>query len=88
MNAMCDLTQFFVSTVTTETHAEHPTKILMKNFILSFGIVAIPVVDTSSCFKSVFKGMCAALGIVYWNLSRGNHKGAIIEKYHFFLNKT
>ena len=88
MNAMSYVTQFFVSTVTTETHAEHPTKILMNNFVLSFGMVAIPVVDTRICFKSVFKGMCAALGIVYWNLSCGNHKGTSIERYHFFLNKT
>ena len=32
--------------------------------------------------------MCTTLGIIYWPLARGNHKGISIEKYHCFLNKT
>ena len=32
--------------------------------------------------------MCAALGVIYLPLARGNHKFISIEKYHRFLNKT
>ena len=65
MNDMCDLTQVFVSTNTTETHAEHLAKLFMENVVLSFITVAIFVVDANSQFKSEFKDMFAALGIVY-----------------------
>ena len=84
---MCDLTQFVVSNITTETHAEHIAKILMENVVLSFGMAVILVVDTNSRFKRVFKDMCTALGIIYWPLARGNHKGTIVEKYNCFLIK-
>ena len=51
-------------------------------------MVVIIVVYAECWFKIVFKYMCAALGIIYWPLARGNHKGINIEKYHLFLKKT
>ena len=51
-------------------------------------MVAIIIFNDNIWFKSVFKDMCAALGIIYWYLTRGNHKDVSIEKYHRFLNKT
>ena len=88
LNDMCDLTQFFVYTITTETHAEHIILFFMENVVLSFGMVVIIVVGADSRFKSFFKDMCTALGIVYLSLECGNHKGTRIEKYHQFLNRT
>ena len=85
---MCDLTQFVVSTITTETHAEYFAKLFMENVVLLFGMVLILVVDDNSRFKIVFKYMCASLVIIYWPLVRRNHKGMRVEKYHRFLNKT
>ena len=63
-------------------------EIFMDNIVLLFGMVAILVVDANGWFKSVFKDMCAAMGIIYWHLKRGNHKGMIVEKYPRFINKT
>ena len=60
----------------------------MENAILWFVMVVILSVDADSCFKSVFKDICADLLIIYWTFARGNHKGMIIEKYHCFLNKN
>ena len=87
LNAMYDLMQFVVSTITTDTHAEHLVKLFIKNVVLLFSMVVILAVDADSRFKSVFKYMCAALGIIYWPLARGNHKGTSVEKYHRFLKK-
>ena len=72
LNNMGDLTQFIVSAVTTETHAEHLTKTFMENFVLLFSIVVILVVDADIQLNSVFKDMCAALGIIYWPLAHRN----------------
>ena len=88
LNAMCYLTQLVVSNITTETHTEHLTKLFMENYILLFGMVAILVINADSRFKNVFKDICAALGIIYWSLERGNHNILRVEKYHRFLNKT
>ena len=60
----------------------------MENFILLFIMVAIIVINTSIQFKNVFEDMWLTLGIIYWPLSNGNHKGMIVKKYHCFLNKT
>jgi len=49
---------------------------------------SVVVVDDGSTFKHVFKLMCEALSIIYWCLSRGNHRGNSVERYHRFLNKT
>ena len=58
---MCDLTQFVVSNFTTETHVGHLEKLFMENFILSFGMFVIPVIDSDSRFNIVFKDICTAL---------------------------
>ena len=88
LNLMCDLTQFFVSDITMETYVEHLSKLFMDNFVLLFGTFTILVANSKSGFNSIFKYMCAALGIIYWPLLYGNHKNASIEKFHCFLYKT
>ena len=59
----------------------------MEIFVLSFGMVVILIIDADSRFKSIFKDMCAVLGIIYWPLAFGNQKSMSVEKYHLFLNK-
>ena len=60
----------------------------MEQVVLSFGMVAVVVVDADSKFLHFFKDMCKRLNINVWPLSRGNHKGRSVERYHRFLNKT
>ena len=88
MNAMCDVMQFFIYTITTETYVEHLATLFMKNFVLSFVMVAIIFIDADSRFKNLFKYMCADLGIIYCTLAHGNNKGTRVEKYHNFFDKT
>ena len=85
---MCDLTQFFVSTITMETHAEYIAKPFTGNIIISLGMVANLVIDADIWFKSVFRDICASLEINYWPLVCGNNKGKSISNYHQFFNKT
>ena len=59
----------------------------MENVVILFGIVAILIVNVESWFKSVFKDICAALGIIYWPLARGNHKGMRVENITAFSKK-
>ena len=51
-------------------------------------MVAVVVVDADSKFLHLFKNMCQQLDFIFWPLSRGNHKGNSVEKYHRLLNKT
>ena len=88
MNCMCDLTQFVVSILVENATSEVLAKLFMEHVVLSFGMVAVVVVDADSKFLSVFQAMCTALDIELWPLARGNHKGLLVEKYHRFLNKT
>ena len=85
---MCDLTQFFGSNITTDTHMEHLAKLFMENGVLLFSVFAIIVVDVNSQFNSTLNDMCASLGIIYWPLAHGNHKVISFGNYHLFLNKT
>ena len=88
MNSMCDISQFVVSSATTDITAANLAQLFMKDVVLSFGMCSVVVVDDGSTFKHVFKLMCNALSITYWCLSRGNHRGNSVERYHRFLNKT
>lgn len=59
----------------------------MEQVVLNFGMVAIVVVDADSRFLSKFEAMCKILKLTFWPLSRGNHKGNLVEHYHRFPNK-
>ena len=72
---MCDLTQFVISSVTTITTAESLAKLFMEEVVLSYGMIAILVVDADSWFNGNFEAMCKILRITSWQLSRRNHKG-------------
>ena len=88
MNAMCDLTQFVVSSATENPTAESLAQTFMEDVVLTFGMVAVVVVDADSKFLREFEEMCKALKMVFWPLARGNHKAMRVECYHRFLNKT
>ena len=88
MNCMCDLTQFIISIIVKEANSMNLGKLFMEQVVLSFGMVAVVVVDADSKFLHSFKEMCKRLNINLWPLSRGNHKGMSVERYHGFLNKT
>ena len=79
MNAMCDLTQFVVSMLITDATAEHLGKIFMEQVVLTFGLVAVVVVDADSKFLGLFEDMCHRLGFIFWPLSRGYHKALSVE---------
>ena len=60
----------------------------MEHVLLKYGMCAVIVVDAASNFKGIFEQMCSILSITFWPLSRGNHHGLSVERYHRFLNKT
>lgn len=88
MNAMCDLTQFIVSIVVSNANSTVLAKLFMEQVVLTFGMVAVVVVDADSKFLGNFSAMCDILDIKLWPLTRGNHKGLSVERYHRFLNQT
>ena len=87
INAMRDLTQFIILYITTYTKAESLAKLFMEEVVLSFGRVAVAVVDTDRQFKGSFEEMCKFLQIKFWPLACGNHKVKSVEKYHRLLKK-
>ena len=87
-NCMYDLTQFIVSCILIETRSEALSIFLMKQVILTFGMITAVVVNTDSRFRSTFEAMCKLLKLIFWSLSRRNHKGNSVESYHKFLDKT
>ena len=57
MNSMCDLTQFVVSTLVENASSEILAQLFMETVVLSFGMVAVVVVDADSKFLGIFKEM-------------------------------
>ena len=88
LNCMCDLTQFVVSIVTSDTTAATLSQLIMEQVLLKYGMCAVIVVDAASNFRGIFEQMCSILSITFWPLARGNHHGLSVERYHRFLNKT
>ena len=65
MNSMCDISQFVVSSATTDITAAHLAQLFIMDVILSFGMCSVVVVDNGSSFKQLFKLICEALDITY-----------------------
>ena len=84
---MCDLTQFVISSFIWNINVEILEKIFMEEVALLFGMTSVIVVDVDRKFRSVFDNMCKALKVHFFPLSRGNHKGLSVDKYHQFLKK-
>ena len=88
MNSMCDLTQLIVSSPTLDIDTASLAQIFVSDVIINFRVYSVVLIDDGSTFKSVFVGICNSLNINNWCLSRGNHRGNLVERYHRFLNKT
>ena len=88
MNALGNLTQFIVSILVNEATSKILGKLFIEQVVFTFDMVAVVVVDADSEFLHLFEEMCKALGVIFWPLSRGNHKGNDVKRYHRFLNKT
>ena len=65
MNCICDLTHFVIIMLVNGARSETLGKLFMEQVLLSFGIVAVVVVDANSKFLSVFEIMCLALGLIF-----------------------
>ena len=79
---MCNMSQFIVSTSTSDIISPYLATLFMENVILSFGMYSVIVVDDESPFKGVFKEICSSLKITHWVLSQGNHKVLSVERFH------
>lgn len=88
MNAMCDITQFVVSSLTVDISVASLAQLFVANIILSFGMCSAVVIDDVSTFKGAFISICIVLDIRQWCLARGNYRGNSVERYHRFLNKN
>ena len=88
LNCMCDLTQFIVSCILIDTRSEALSNLFMEQVILTFGIVAVAVMDADRWFLSTFEATYKPIKLTFWPLSRVNHKGKSVERYHrLFLTK-
>ena len=59
----------------------------MEEFLLSFDMVAVVVVDSDIRVRGAFEKMCKFLKITLWPLSHGNNKGNSVENHHQLLKK-
>ena len=82
MSILCDLTQFSISQITHDATSETLSKFFMENGVLTFGMVAIVIVDADRKFRHLFEEMCASLKTNSWILARGSHKSCSVECYH------
>ena len=75
LNSMCDITQFVVSSATSDISSAALTQLCISDVVLTFGMCSVVVIDDGSIFKGVFITMCSKLDLIYWCLSRGNRRG-------------
>ena len=80
MNCMCDLTQFVVSVLVTDTTSEILSKFFMEHVVLSFGMVAVIIVDTDSKFLNLFQAICVSLLVLnFGSLLEVTIKGLVLN---------
>ena len=57
MNCMCGLTKFVISIIVDDACSEILSKLFMEEVVLSFGMVAVVIIDADSKFLSLFGKM-------------------------------
>ena len=88
LNAMCDMTQFVVSTPVKCLVAAHIARAFMEGVLLKVGLCVVVVVDEGREFCSLFRDMCRLLNIKCHVVAKRNHKAVGVERYHRFLNHS
>ena len=79
---MCDLTQFVVSTIVTNPTSHLLAKLFMEQVVLTFGLVAVVVVDADSKFLNVFRSMIRKLLSRHiFTIRRTNYERFYDEQY-------
>jgi len=70
LNTMYNITQFvLVSSVVENPTAEVLAQALMKDVVLTFGMVHVIIVDADNKFLHVFEEMRTSLKIMFWPLA-------------------
>jgi hypothetical protein len=88
VTAMCDMTQFVVTTPANSTLASDLSPLFMQDVLLEIGFCVVVAIDEGSTFKGAFRDMCHHLKIRYHTIARANHKALAAERFHRFLNKS
>jgi len=85
-NAMCDMTQFIVSTPVKTTESTFLARTFMEHVLLKFGLYVMVVCDAGSEFRGHFQSMCEILKLRFHPVAKRNHKAVGVERFHKFLN--
>ena len=88
LNAMCDMTQFVVTTPVKCLVAAHVARAFMEGVLLKVGLCVMVVVDEGREFCALFQDMCKLLNIKCHVVAKRNHKAVGVERYHRFLNHS
>jgi len=86
LNAMCDMTQFIVSTPIKTTESTFLARTFMEHVLLKFGLCVMVVCDAGSEFRGHFQSMCEVLKLRFHPVAKRNHKAVGVERFHKFLN--
>lgn len=63
MNTMYNLIQFIASSPTLNIDDAFLAQLFMYDVITIFGMCSMVIIENGSTFKSIFVGICTALGI-------------------------
>ena len=88
MNAMCDMSQFFVVVPVLDESSATLANHFFQHVLMKFELCHLVVLDDDKPFKGAFVAMCKALKLYYNIVSKRNHKGLSVEHFHHFLNKA
>ena len=75
MNFICDLTQFVISSITSNITYTNLAHLFMYEVIISFGMFSVVIIDYGRTFKQYFIKIYKDLKITLCVLYKVNHKG-------------
>ena len=81
LNAMCNMTQFTITTPCSDIHAHNLARLFKQEVLLKVGFCAMVMVDDGSNFKELFKTMCETLNIHLHCIAKGNHQALSVERF-------
>ena len=85
---MFDITQYGVTVSISKCTSTIISQYFMQDVLIMFGLCHLAAIDDGTPFKSIFPAMCDCLTINHEVVTKRNHKGVSVERFHRFLNNV
>ena len=82
------ITSFAGAAALHDPNSVEVARVFFEQFVGTFGLPKMIVLDAGSEFAGTLAAMCKALEIEYYLVTKENHRAIAVERFHRYMNKV